>query len=289
MLRRLVLTLNVTLTLVLLTGCWPDPPDPIPPLHPEAVPPETLSVDYPNADIRELLEALAPYFHLKLDLPNDLRGRTSIKLREVTWRQIFAVTLSPIDYDFYEANDTVFVRTKEEIAALPPVSTTITLQHQAPHATTAYLNRRFRGRITFTPIHHGVAYTVSRKMQKEVETEIRRIDSPDTILNRFPKKPLLPKELPPLKLAPLQPWEIGSETRHAVTTQIFIFNHIDAELAAPYIEKAAADKYARAVVDIRVNALIVTAPESRMRTLEAIVAYLDDSRWYEPESVAPPR
>jgi hypothetical protein len=269
--------------MMLFAGCRPDAPTPIPPLPQVAVPTESISIDYPDADIRQLLETLAPYFHLKLDLPRDLHGRTSLKLREVSWRQIFQVVLSPIGYDFYEENGTVFVRTNEEIASLPPVSTTVLLHHLPPPDAAAYLNRRFRGGATFTPTESGVAFVVSRKLRPAVEAAIHRADSPETLLKRFPRIPHLPKELPKLVPAPREPWQTSADRNDAVTTQIFIFDHIDAELAAPYLEKAAASKYTRVVFDIRINALIVTATEARMPHLEAIVTYLDDVRWYAIE------
>jgi type II secretory pathway component GspD/PulD (secretin) len=281
--RRLTIHLHVLLTVVLLAGCWPEPPTPLPLLVRPDVPPQSISVDFPDSDIREMLEAVGSHFHLKVDLPRTLNGRTSLKLREVTWRQIFQVVLSPVGYDFYEENGTVIVRTKEEITSLPPVTKTVTLRHLPPHEASAYLTRVFRGKVSFTPAESSVTYHATRKMQREVDDEIHRIDSTKTVLNRFPKTPRLPKELPALTPTSRQPWERASNSDE-FTTQIFLFEHIDAELAAPHIKTVAANKNARVVFDIRSNALVVIAIESRMPHVEAVVAYLDDMRWYEAES-----
>ena len=290
MCRRLISLLHLAIIIAPLTGCWRDS-SPLVPLAPEAAPPQSVSIDYADADIRELLNVLAPHFHLKLDLPPDLRGRTSIKLRDVTWRQIFSVILSPLDYGFIEENGTVIIRTNEKIAALPPVSKTVMIRHRPPLDAAAYLNRIFRDKATFTPTRHGLAYDVSRKMQQAVHDEILRIDAPDVVLNWFPKTPRLPAELPPLAPVESHQWAVDPGAVDALTTRIYLFEHIDAELAAPYLKKVASGKNDRVVFDVRNNALIVTAPESRRPQMAAIAAYLDDLRWYADgsELALPPK
>lgn len=63
---------------------------------------DTLSVDFPDEEIRTILRNVADLFELNLVIPDTLQGRTSLKLREVTWRQIFQVILSPIGYTYVE-------------------------------------------------------------------------------------------------------------------------------------------------------------------------------------------
>ena len=50
---------------------------------------DTLSVDFPDEDIKTILRNVADLFELNLVVPDTLAGKTSIKLRDVTWRQIF--------------------------------------------------------------------------------------------------------------------------------------------------------------------------------------------------------
>src|ERR1700753_2922537 len=56
---------------------------------------DTLSVDFPDEEIKTILRNVADLFELNLVVPDTLTGKTSIKLRDVTWRQIFHVVLSP--------------------------------------------------------------------------------------------------------------------------------------------------------------------------------------------------
>ena len=63
-------------------------------------PPKTFSVDFPDKDVREVLRAIADVFELNVVIPDTLNGRTSMKLRDVTWEQAFKVILEPIDWGY---------------------------------------------------------------------------------------------------------------------------------------------------------------------------------------------
>lgn len=67
----------------------------------------TLSVDFPDEEIRNVLRNVADLFELKLVMPATLRGKTTVKLNNVTWRQIFHAVLDPIGYTFVEEGATV--------------------------------------------------------------------------------------------------------------------------------------------------------------------------------------
>ncbi len=82
-------------------------------------PKDTLAVDFPDEDIRSILRNVADLFELNLVIPDTLQGRTSIKLRDVTWRQIFTVILSPIGYTFVEDGNIIKVVTTASLAAEP--------------------------------------------------------------------------------------------------------------------------------------------------------------------------
>ena len=85
---------------------------------------DTLSVDFPDEEIRTILRNVADLFELNLVIPDTLQGRTSLKLREVTWRQIFQVILSPIGYTFVEDGNIVKIVSQDSLLA-EPVSTEI--------------------------------------------------------------------------------------------------------------------------------------------------------------------
>ncbi len=91
---------------------------------------DTLSVDFPDEDIRNILRNVADLFELNIVIPDTLQGRTSIKLRDVTWRQIFKVILTPVGYTFVEDDNIIKIVSIESLAQ-EPVTTEVFLINYA--------------------------------------------------------------------------------------------------------------------------------------------------------------
>ncbi|MBS0661792.1 MAG: hypothetical protein JSR48_00890 [Verrucomicrobia bacterium] len=85
---------------------------------------ETLSVDFPDTDIREILRNVADLFELNLVMPDSLQGKASIKLRDVSWRQIFEVVLKQVNYTFIEKDGIVKVVAYKDLQEEPYVTKT---------------------------------------------------------------------------------------------------------------------------------------------------------------------
>jgi len=95
-----------------------------------AKPKDTLSVDFPDEDIRSILRNVADLFELNIVIPDSLQGKTSIKLRDVTWRQIFSVILTPVNYTFMEEGNIIKVVTLDSLA-MEPVNTEVYILNYA--------------------------------------------------------------------------------------------------------------------------------------------------------------
>ncbi|HEY0946567.1 MAG TPA: secretin N-terminal domain-containing protein [Opitutaceae bacterium] len=91
---------------------------------------DTLSVDFPDEEIRNILRNVADLFELNLVIPETLQGKTSIKLRDVTWRQIFQVVLSPVGYTFIEEGNIIKVVSQETLLQ-EPVTTEVFILNYA--------------------------------------------------------------------------------------------------------------------------------------------------------------
>ena len=91
---------------------------------------DTLSVDFPDEEIRNVLRNVADLFELNLVIPEALQGKTSIKLRDVTWRQIFHVVLQPVGYTFVEDANIIKVVTQESLN-LEPLTTEVYILNYA--------------------------------------------------------------------------------------------------------------------------------------------------------------
>jgi type IV pilus assembly protein PilQ len=80
---------------------------------------DTLSVDFPDEDIRTILRNVADLFELNLVVPDALQGKTSIKLHDVSWRQIFEVVLTPVGYTYIDEAGIIKVVSMASLAEEP--------------------------------------------------------------------------------------------------------------------------------------------------------------------------
>jgi type II secretory pathway component GspD/PulD (secretin) len=80
---------------------------------------DTLSVDFPEEDIRNILRNVADLFELNIIIPEALQGKATIKLRDVTWRQIFTSVLSPVGFTYIEEGNIIKVVSNESLTQEP--------------------------------------------------------------------------------------------------------------------------------------------------------------------------
>jgi type IV pilus assembly protein PilQ len=80
---------------------------------------ETISVDFPDEDVRTILRNVADLFDLNVVIPDALQGRTSVKLRNITWRQVFEVVLKQQGYTYVEDRNIIEIISVEELTTEP--------------------------------------------------------------------------------------------------------------------------------------------------------------------------
>jgi type IV pilus assembly protein PilQ len=80
---------------------------------------DTLSVDFPDEDVRNILRNVADLFELNIVMPDTLQGKTTIKLRDVTWRQIFQAVLAPVNYSYLEEGNIIKVVSNDSLQQEP--------------------------------------------------------------------------------------------------------------------------------------------------------------------------
>lgn len=80
---------------------------------------ETISVDFPEEEVRTILRNVADLFDLNLVIPDTLQGRTSVKLRNITWRQVFEVVLEPLGFTYVEDRNIIQIRSLVDLTSEP--------------------------------------------------------------------------------------------------------------------------------------------------------------------------
>jgi len=71
---------------------------------------ETISLNVDDQEIRVILRNIAELFELNLVIPDDLSGRTSLNLKDVTWQQVFNIVLEEKGYSWQEVNGIIRIR-----------------------------------------------------------------------------------------------------------------------------------------------------------------------------------
>jgi type IV pilus assembly protein PilQ len=90
-------------------------------------------VDFPDEDIRNILLYVADLFDLNIVIPETLQGKTTIKLRNVTWRQIFQNVLTPVNYTYIEDGNIIKIISNDSLA-VEPLSTEVFILNYAQAA-----------------------------------------------------------------------------------------------------------------------------------------------------------
>jgi type II secretory pathway component GspD/PulD (secretin) len=142
----------------------------------------TLSVDYPDAEIREILRLTAELFDLNVVIPETLQGKTSIKLHDVTWQQIFRVVLSPVGYTYVEDGNIIKIVSNESLTQ-EPVSTEIFVINYAKASDiqptlTSLVDASAGGKIVVDARTNSLVITERPSRMKRIRPVIDELDRP---------------------------------------------------------------------------------------------------------------
>jgi type IV pilus assembly protein PilQ len=77
---------------------------------------ETISVDFPEEDVRDIIRSVAELYELNVVIPDSLAGSVSLKLRDVTWQQVFEVVLEPLNFTYITEGNIIKIKSRDELA-----------------------------------------------------------------------------------------------------------------------------------------------------------------------------
>ncbi|MFM8334971.1 MAG: type II secretion system protein GspD [Opitutaceae bacterium] len=141
---------------------------------------DTLSVDFPDEDIRTILRNVADLFELNLVMPEALRGKTTVKLRDVTWRQIFENILQPVGYTYKEEGNIIKILSNETLAQ-EPVSTEVFVINDARAAdimatVTSLVDAAAGGKIVVDARSNSLVVTERPSRMNRIRAIIQQLD-----------------------------------------------------------------------------------------------------------------
>lgn len=141
---------------------------------------DTLSVDFPDEDIRNILRNVADLFELNIIMPDTLQGKTTIKLRDVTWRQIFESVLQPVGYTYKEEGNIIKIISNESLAQ-EPVSTEVFIINYARAADiqptiTSLIDAAAGGKIVVDTRSNSLVITERPSRMNRIRPIIEQLD-----------------------------------------------------------------------------------------------------------------
>ena len=143
---------------------------------------DMISVDFPNAEIRTVLRNVADLYMLNIVIPEGLQGTASIKLRDVSWKQIFSVVLEPIGYTHIEEGNIIQIISDDTLYFEPPVTDIFMLNYAEASdisATVANMvDAEKGGRVQTDARTNSLIVTERQSRMSTIRQVIERLDKP---------------------------------------------------------------------------------------------------------------
>ncbi len=143
---------------------------------------DMISVDFPNEEIRTVLRNVADLYMLNIVIPEDLQGTTSIKLRDVSWKQIFSVVLEPIGYTYIEEGNIIQIISNDTLNFEPPITDIFMLNYAEASDIAATITNMVDadkgGRVQIDARTNGLIVTERQSRMSTIRQVIERLDKP---------------------------------------------------------------------------------------------------------------
>lgn len=144
---------------------------------------DTISVDFPDEEVRTIIRNVADLYDLNVVIPDTLVGSTSVKLRNVTWRQVFEVVLEPLGYTYVEDRNIIKIRSRDELLQ-EPVDTRVFLINYAvaknlQASLAPLIDAAAGGRIQVDERTNALIITERPSRMNDIQEIIERLDRPN--------------------------------------------------------------------------------------------------------------
>lgn len=141
---------------------------------------DTLSVDFPDEDIRNILRNVADLFELNIVMPDTLQGKTTIKLRDVNWRQIFQAVLAPVNYSYMEEGNIIKVVSNDSLQQEPASTIVFGLNYAKAQdilpTITSLIDAASGGKISFEARTNSLVITERPSRMNRIRPVIEQLD-----------------------------------------------------------------------------------------------------------------
>jgi hypothetical protein len=243
--------------------------------------PETISVDFPDSSVFEIIESVAKELSLEVEIPIELKDyRTSIKLRNVTWQQLLDVALEPVSYSYLETDDGIKVMTRAEYDSLALVEYEWRFIFITPENFISY----HEPLPLDAKLNEGITKTGDTLLIKCHPGKLSRWKD---LLNRSDTPYGLPN-YPKIYWPETIPKSVESKERLFIDgpghfeTRVYVVEWVDPKLLRAKILSYLDSENEVIAIDKRTRSLVITARDKKMSVIMNVCEYLDERHWYTP-------
>lgn len=137
-------------------------------------------MDFPDEDIRTILRNVADLSDLNLVIPDTLQGKTSIKLRNVTWEQIFQVVLSPVGFTYVHDGNIIKVVSLQSLQQEPVTTEVFTLNYaraqDIDRVVSSLVDTSAGGKIVVDPRTNSLVISERPSRMNKIRAIIKKLD-----------------------------------------------------------------------------------------------------------------
>lgn len=143
---------------------------------------DTITVDFPDEDVRAIIRSVADLYDLNVVIPESLVGSVSIKLRNVSWKQVFDVVLEPLNFTWVEDENIIKIKSVDDLLA-EPVATRVFVINYATAAeiqgsVSPMVDSAAGGKMQVDKRSNALVITERPSRMTEIQGIIDRLDRP---------------------------------------------------------------------------------------------------------------
>jgi len=144
---------------------------------------DTITVEFPDEEVRTIISNVADLFELNVVIPDTLVGSTTLKLRNVSWQQVFDVVLEPLGYTWVRDRNIIKIKSQEELLQ-EPVETRVFVINFATAgemqaSISPLVDSAAGGRIQVDARSNSLVITERPSRFNNIQTIIDRLDRPN--------------------------------------------------------------------------------------------------------------
>jgi type IV pilus assembly protein PilQ len=143
---------------------------------------DTITVDFPDESIRNIIRNVSDLYDLNVVIPESLVGRVSLKLRNVSWKQVFQVVLEPQGFTYVEEGNIIKIKSRSELN-LEPVNTRVFIVNNASASelkasVSALIDVEAGGKIEVDSRSNALVITERPSRMNSIQEILDRLDRP---------------------------------------------------------------------------------------------------------------